>query len=238
MRIALAGGLYPVVVFALWILITTALSLVALLGLGQGQPLLGCLAGAAAVLLASPAQFGIGFLWTGVVALVTLPLLFVVTTLCVERHAARDSIGRLGGSLVAAVATLPIGLLIAVNFTNWDALIVAVLGQLHVALAIAMGQVAGSLAGVADLRRRYHGRHNKSPVQFSIWQLLAVTVPLSALLAFLQLTDLLTPTMAMALFGAAFCAVLTWPPSTWLVNHWLDRRLRRRRAARLAERST
>jgi hypothetical protein len=236
-RIALAGGLFPVAVSVFWfsfgLLIDLARRLVVwdvLHPSEVGAFLFG-------VVVSQPFLFGIGFAWAGAVGIVALPLLSVVIHL-LGWPRQRDVIGVVAGSVVAYLATLPAALIAAYTAADTFDFLPALFVFAHCGLAIAMGQAAGCLAAVADLRRRRRGRLKSSGLRFGVWQLLALTVPVAVVLSVLKALDLLNPPMALASIAAAFCAVATWRPVTWLVNRWLDRRLAKRRRRRRGKEST
>jgi hypothetical protein len=181
--------------------------------------------------------FIVGFLWAGVLSLFFVPTIAYLRRL-LDWPAHLDVAGKLSGGLVAYLATLPAALGASLMATDTFDFLPALFVFAHCGLAIAMGQAAGCLAAVADLRRRRRGKLAASGLRFGVWQLLALTVPVAVVLSLLKAADMLNPPMALASIAAAFCAVATWQPVTWLVNRWLDRRLAKRRSRRLADCST
>ncbi len=233
-RIVIAGGIYPVVVYGIWgglaILVDAFRTLTT-------NPLSAI--GLAIVIVATGAfmvfaAFLAGLLWAGVVSMLAIPA-FAIASRLLEWPAHRDVAGKLAGGLVAFLATLPLALIAAYNASDTFDFLPALFVFAHCGLAIAMGQAAGCLAAVADLRRRRRGRLTSSGLRFGVWQLLALTVPVAVVLSLLKAADMLNPPMALASIAAAFCAVATWQPVTWLVNRWLDRRLAKRRRRRTKE---
>ncbi len=181
--------------------------------------------------------FIMGFLWAGILSLVFVPVIAYLRRL-LDWPAHLDVAGKLTGSLIAYLATLPAALGASLWATDTFDFFPALAVFALCGLAIAMGQVAGCLAAVADLRRRRRGKLTASGLRFGVWQLLALTVPVAVVLSILKAAELLNPPMALASIAAAFCAVATWQPVTWLVNRWLDRRVAKRCARRVANCST
>lgn len=236
-RIIIAGGIYPVVLYGIWggsaILISAFKTLTTNPLSAIGLWLVIVATGAFMVF----AAFLAGLLWAGVVSMLAIPA-FAMASRLLEWPAHRDVAGKLTGGLVAFLATLPVALIAAYNASDTFDFLPALFVFAHCGLAIAMGQAAGCLAAVADLRRRRRGKLASSGLRFGVWQLLALTVPVAVALSLLKALDMLNPPMALASIAAAFCAVATWQPVTWLVNRWLDRRLAKRRRRRLADCST
>lgn len=135
------------------------------------------------------------------------------------------------------MVTLPIGLSMAHNGMFSDPTRATFI-WLHLALALAMGQVAGLLAAAPETRRR-RTRRFIAPVRWvTLWRMLAAMIPLSVGLSVLRAANLLTGPMAVSVLAGLATGWLLRRPVAWGVNRWLDRRLRVRRARCLAERST
>jgi hypothetical protein len=181
--------------------------------------------------------FIVGFLWAGVLSLFFVPVIAYLRRL-LDWPAHLDVAGKLTGGLAAYLATLPAAIGASLWATDTFDFVPALFVFAHCGLAIAMGQAAGCLAAVADLRRRRRGKLASSGLRFGVWQLLALTIPVAVVLSLLKFADMLNPPMALASIAAAFCAVATWQPVTWLVNRYLDRRLAKRRRRRLVNCST
>lgn len=218
-----AGGLFPLVAYAPVILLSP---IVIITGGGVG-PAVNSLSRGVAFLVGAPLLFVAGLIWAGVVGAVVLPVLALMLRLCREQPG-RDRVGGLAGTLVAAVAVAPYGLWV----TPWFGGPAGWLTLYWLALAIALGQAAGRLAGLDDLRRRRRGRPTLAPFRITVWRLLAVMIPLSVVMSFLQITDLLSSAMAIYWGVVLLFAAVTWKPVAWLVNRWLDRQLTKRRAKR------
>jgi hypothetical protein len=238
-RIALTGGVYPILVLAGWFGFWLTASLFHALATGgwHSEGVLLVLS----IFMGAPfiafQVFVTGSMWTGIVSLFFVPLIANLRRL-LDWPAHFDVAGKLTGGLIAYLATLPAALLAAYNVSDTFDFLPALFVFAHCGLAIAMGQAAGCLAAVADLRRRRRGRLKAAGLRFGVWQLLALTVPVAVVLSILKALDMLNPPMALASIAAAFCAVATWQPVTWLVNRWLDRRLAKRRRRRVADCST
>lgn len=238
-RIALTGGVYPILVLAGWLGFWLMASFFHALATGgwHSEGVWFVLS----ILMSAPfiafQVFVTGSMWTGIVSLFFVPVIAYLRRL-LDWPAHLDVAGKLTGSLIAYLATLPAALIGAYHSTEINSLAPALIIFAHCSLAIAMGQAAGCLAAVADLRRRRRGRLASSSLRFGVWQLLALTVPVALVLSLLKFIDMLNPPMALASIAAAFCAVASWQPVTWLVNRYLDRRRAKRRRRRLADCST
>ncbi|WP_145382011.1 hypothetical protein [Botrimarina mediterranea] len=216
--------------FGLWMGIGLLLQLASGNFAGFGAAIAGALVG----LVAAVFMFVIGLAYAGLVAIFTVPICALVLRL-LAKPLARDTQGKLAGGLVAYLTTLPAALGASLMATDTFDFLPALFVFAHCGLAIAMGQAAGCLAAVAEVRRRRRGRLTSSGLRFGVWQLLALTVPVAVVLSLLKAADMLNPPMALTSIAAAFCAVATWQPVTWLVNRWLDRRLAKRRRRRTKE---
>jgi hypothetical protein len=231
-RVILAGGVYPVVVYAIWgglafvigAFKTATTDPVGTLGMGVVLVATG--------VVAALVFFLLGLVWTGVVSFLTRPAA-ALTSRLLDWPAHCDVAGKLTGGLVGYLATFPAAITVSYFANDTFDFLPALFVFAHCGLAIAMGQAAGCLAAVADLRRRRRGKLTASGLRFGVWQLLALTVPVAVVLSILKAADMLNPPMALASIAAAFCAVATWLPVTWLVNRYLDRRLAKRRQRRL-----
>jgi hypothetical protein len=233
-RITVAGGLYPVAVIAIW---GVAAFLWRIPSIFSNATVGGVAAAVAFLVVAFLIYFLMGLLWCGTVSIVVVPACALATRLF-DWPGHHDTAGKLTGGLVGYLATLPVALVASYGAAKHLNFLPALFVFAHCGLAIAMGQAAGCLTAVADLRRRRRGKLAASSLRFGVWQLLALTVPVAVVLSILKAADLLNPPMALASIAAAFCAVATWQPVTWLVNRWLDRRLAKRRRRRLADCST
>lgn len=238
-RILLAGGFYPILVLGGWWFgwVTIGLLHAVVTGGWQSDGVVAVLWMCVGVPFLAVQAFVMGFMWVGIVSLFFVPMAATLRRL-LDWPAHLDTAGKLTGGLIAYLATLPAALLAAYSVSDTFDFLPALAVFAHCGLAIAMGQAAGCLAAVADLRRRRRGKLSASSLRFGVWQLLALTIPVAVVLSILKAADMLNPPMALASIAAAFCAVATWQPVTWLVNRYLDRRLTKRRRRRLADCST
>lgn len=232
-RIALAGGLYPIVLSVAWgvpICLMTVFHLIALdTGFHRWADVAGVLLGS---IVGGPFLFGFAFIYTAI--LTTGVLAAVGGTLRLLGEAPpRDMVGAFCGTMVAFVATLPVWLSMAaiVPSSDWFG---AVLVWLHLTVALAMGQVAGLLAAIPEVRRRRRGRLRVAPFRLTLWRLMAAMIPLSLMLSLLRATGLLTGAMAVSSLAGLATGWLLRVPISRGVNWWLDRHLRLRRSARVA----
>lgn len=248
MRIALSGGLYPLVAgAALWLPIAS-IALATWVSRAEadwGKLLFGAVNWAVAPIVYVPAMFAAASIYTALVTIITLPAIAESLWLAGVRLAA-DRAGSLAGGAVAWCALAPVGVALGDSAgcgcrTPFDWLWWA--GTLFCALGVPVGMAAGSLAGASALRRSAQ-RANRSPAlhlrRLSLRALLALIAPLSVGLAIAQAFGELTPRLAIyAAFGVASVMLLR-KPVRWTVNAWLGQVLRRRQQRRgvTVERST
>jgi hypothetical protein len=196
-RLALAGGFYPVLVFSGWWICWIAYSFVDALVNGgwRGDQVLSALPMVFGIAFVAAQAFIVGFLWAGVLSLFFVPTIAYLRRL-LDWPAHLDVAGKLSGGLVAYLATLPAALGASLMATDTFDFLPALFVFAHCGLAIAMGQAAGCLAAVADLRRRRRGKLAASGLRFGVWQLLALTVPVAVVLSLLKAADMLNQPLA------------------------------------------
>ncbi|QDT67658.1 hypothetical protein MalM25_05580 [Planctomycetes bacterium MalM25] len=231
-RIAIAGGVYPLLIGLLALIPITYYLLVDLF---RGTQELGIvfLLSLAYPLFAVPFLFGLGFIYTAIVCSFTVPSLALTLKLLGDEPPL-DRVGVFTGSLVAFLTTSPLWLYLSSNYsstTDWFGLLLSY-GLLT--LALVLGQVAGLQGSIADARRRRSNRLHRTPFRLTLWRLMAAMIPLSLTLSLLRRAELLTLPTALAMLAAGVTAYLASWPVAWLFHRWADRRLRRRQEKRLA----
>ncbi|WP_197526649.1 hypothetical protein [Botrimarina colliarenosi] len=169
------------------------------------------------VLSITPLALLMGLVGTCCVAAVVLPAVALTLAVGNERPG-RDQIGRVAGSLVAYASLQLFGFLalsenVAPNL----------FGVVLFALGMWTGQVAGCLAGGADFHRRQLGRLPTAPFRLTLWRLMALMLPISAVLTFLQVADLFSRSLLLSSAAASVVTVATWRPTTWLVSRQIRR---------------
>lgn len=202
-----------------------------LCGVAAGEPLtaLASIFPMFALIIAAPTLFAIAFMWVGVVAFAVVPVAAWAAHFAGFRSTDAPAAVATGASLAIAAGAVGWTHMLPISF-SWPFL-------LFFAGGILAGEAAGARHALRDLRRRRRGCVSRRG-RFGIAAMLSATALVSAILALLKLTGLLRPEPLLGLLAAATVATLGYAPTLWLINRWADRRLRKRRAARLAERST
>ena len=235
LAIALAGGFFPLVLAATWLVIVVVMTL--------GQELLdwagdfqGILFGLGMIPVSAMMLFAFGFIYAGVVCLPVLPSVALSLKLLNWRPR-WTQLGVFCGGLVAYICTLPVSLGLfqhgPPSKTGWLWFLITWL--MLPGLAIFVGQVGGAIAGIQNERidRGNPGRQNDSPsaLHFSLWQIMAMMAVASFLLTLLRVSGLLTGPMLLATLAWLVLVFLGRRPAIGLA-HWYELRKLRKRIAR------
>lgn len=194
---------------------------------------------AGALLINLPIGWGTSFVWSYVLGLILLPLVYLAERLIAE-PIRRDTMGWIAGSVVAIVgsagglfpffamfgATPAMGAAMPGGYV-WI-LAAQVVGGV---LGIAAAQAGGYLGSMGALRRRRRDGSGGT-VRFTVWRLMALTAILAVLLSVVRLAGDFALPLVIAILVNCFVAWAIHRPVAWATNRWLDWRLTKRRAQR------
>lgn len=178
------------------------------------------------VLIASPIVFALAILWCGLTAFAVVLIAAASCHLAGLRSTDAPAATATGAAVALAAGSLIWLQLFRAPWGAWP-VYAALTGGLLV------GQVAGGLHAIRDLRRRR--RRPAKRVRFGVGAILGLMVAASVVLSVLRIANLTRPDPVLALLCATAVAALGYAPTQWLVNRWADRRLRRRQLARREE---
>jgi hypothetical protein len=249
--IALAGGAYPMVFGVAAILFGFCATVVSLLSLDMVGPTIGtAILGLFTIAIISIGGGLVGMAWTTLVALITLPCiyLFARSFNLDERMA---WIGPISGGLVGVLAVLPVVLNIPTD-TLWEAALLMAIGP---GLTTVLGQIGGAWGGshsygswtewkqtlsetggwvqrppAAELSSRTE-QFTPPRFQFSIRHLFWLGLWLSALLSLIRMSGEPFETTLPLVFGWTAYQTVTLVFGAWVVHRigpwWTARRERR-----------